>query len=67
MIQQEKKLTPYILVREDGRQETVYLSDPVNSGKANAKEGVVMAYFMIGTIVLAMTAYLTFKQINGKK
>lgn len=65
-VEPNKQMKSYVLVHSDGSQEQVYISEPLANGKASAREHVVMAYFLVGTLVLAMTAYLNYRQIKKK-
>jgi hypothetical protein len=58
---------PVTIVRADGSRETVMIEDQNASNGRPLHERVMLVYFAIGTISLALTAYVTFMHLkNGK-
>jgi hypothetical protein len=61
-----ENLKPVQVVDEEGNVETVYVQYSADDKKSAFKENITIAYFVLGTIVLSMTAWITFKHLNKK-
>jgi hypothetical protein len=54
----------YVLVHQDGTQEVVYLNEAPVKGIASLKDHLMISYVVVGTVALALTAYLTYLQLK---
>lgn len=54
----------YFLTREDGTKESVMLEDHPDRKKQAIRENIIAAYFIIGTLVMSLTLYLTLKKMK---
>lgn len=56
-------LSEYDLVHEDGSKEKVYLK-PSENPKPSIKDHIMVTYFIVGIVALALSGYVTYKRIK---
>lgn len=61
---QQQTLKPFVLLHADGTQETVYLTESPIKGVVTFRDHLMVGYVVVGTVALALTAYLTYLQLK---
>lgn len=57
-------LVPVTVSRQDGTQEVVYMEKDANGKKGDWKSHLPVAYMIVGTLALTLTAVISFMTIK---
>lgn len=67
VVEDTHELQPYTIVRQDGTSETVYIKGNPVKTKLTVRDHLTMAYVIVGTLALGMTALFTYVQLKKMK
>lgn len=60
------RIKPVLITRPDGSTETVYISDDATTKNWNIHNHLTVIYLIVGTVSLALTAYVTYLHLKQR-